>query len=505
MRYKQLNENAFNQYKPMFNDLIKSTNVDEYQGTYKIQDEIDRYAGKVVWGVFKGFKPRIIWAMKWARLVLMNKYLKTEQDVNNTKVFEDAVRDGTFKHFFNIPYDKIKRFDPTGLLPPQYLKSLIELEEHFQNNTNQHVTLEGGEEIIHEFPDGFVWMDLKKSGCNIEAGAMGHCGNGEGKSGETILSLRKHIHDDIYRPAVTCILDKNGHLGEMKGRNNNKPIEKYHVYIEWLLKNYREISGIKGGGYKPENNFDIHDLKNPEDYKHLLTIEYELNKWQESKQDHIPKELMNSLKIHFANKNIKQLNSSILVEIERLDVDDYLSYFQLPSNLIYDEDKLFDMLDNNNFYGIDDSIIKSAAEEYSRKNKVIITRFIQENYLFGAPQCIHVEHDDDKIILYVDILYESYDEDETETGFEFIKNNSGIDWYNIGQYSDPSSYWTDYEFTGIYPSYYKFLYDIDQNKQIKNNKKLVSKILIFQYIHDHNREDYEQLRRDGQLELFNEV
>ncbi len=45
----------------------------------------------------------------------------------------------------------------------------------------------------------------------------------------------------------------------MKGRNNDKPVERYHPYIVALLKS-KHVEGIKGGGYLPSHNFKMHDL-----------------------------------------------------------------------------------------------------------------------------------------------------------------------------------------------------------------------------------------------------
>ena len=58
-------------------------------------------------------------------------------------------------------------------------------------------------------------------------------------SSDTVLSLRQKVTHDgekYHRPVLTFILDDRGFLGEMKGRNNNKPSEKYHSYIVELLK-----------------------------------------------------------------------------------------------------------------------------------------------------------------------------------------------------------------------------------------------------------------------------
>ena len=61
------------------------------------------------------------------------------------------------------------------------------------------------------------------------------------------------------QPHVTFILHDNTSLGEMKGRNNEKPTEKYHSMIKaLLLSDY--VQEIHGGGYLPEENFALEDL-----------------------------------------------------------------------------------------------------------------------------------------------------------------------------------------------------------------------------------------------------
>lgn len=114
-----------------------------------------------------------------------------------------------------------------------------------------------------------AWMILPRAYCDDEADAMGHCGNSASyRTGERILSYRtKETEDGSWRPHLTFILDKDGNLGEMKGRNNNKPDAKYYDVITDLLLNPL-VKGIKGGGYNPENNFDIWNLST----KQLLSL-----------------------------------------------------------------------------------------------------------------------------------------------------------------------------------------------------------------------------------------
>ena len=168
-------------------------------------------------------------------------------------------------HSNGIEYQKIKDLNPFEL-KSSFIAELDNLEKEYQDNNkllSQLVDIDSeGTEIVLDLGE-YVWVDLQKPYCREEGDAMGHCGNtGAYKSSDTVLSLRQKVTHDgekYHRPVLTFILDDRGFLGEMKGRNNNKPSEKYHSYIVELLKS-PIVHGIKGGGYKPENNFSISDL-----------------------------------------------------------------------------------------------------------------------------------------------------------------------------------------------------------------------------------------------------
>lgn len=103
---------------------------------------------------------------------------------------------------------------------------------------------------------GWSWVDLEKNYCEIEGKSMEHCGNVARGESNTILSLR----DENNIPHLTFILNvDNGRLGEMKGRKNNKPSKQYHPAIVELLK-HPMVKQVFGGGYRPENNFQLDDL-----------------------------------------------------------------------------------------------------------------------------------------------------------------------------------------------------------------------------------------------------
>lgn len=101
---------------------------------------------------------------------------------------------------------------------------------------------------------GWKWVALGRGYCPAEAKAMGHCGNSGAREGDDIISLR----DPEGKAHLTFILN-DGMLGEMKGRANSKPAQKYHPAILELLK-HPEIHSIRGGGYAPERNFSLKDL-----------------------------------------------------------------------------------------------------------------------------------------------------------------------------------------------------------------------------------------------------
>jgi hypothetical protein len=94
-----------------------------------------------------------------------------------------------------------------------------------------------------------------------------------GRKGISILSLREpvqHGKETLWYPHATFILHgegDSGSLGEMKGRANKKPVAKYHPYIMAMLKDPR-IHSVVGGGYLPEENFDMGDLT-PEQRKEI--------------------------------------------------------------------------------------------------------------------------------------------------------------------------------------------------------------------------------------------
>jgi hypothetical protein len=167
---------------------------------------------------------------------------------------------GNIAHFLSLPIPAIANMSWKGHSVDSLNAEMTRLERQWQETVNDIITPEPDDTKLITFKDGFAWWLLDRYACDAEAAAMGHCGNrAAGKYGQQILSLRKHMGGDYWRPSATFILNSDGTLGEMKGRSNIKPAAKYHPYIVALLK-HNIIQGIRGGGHAPGENFKISDL-----------------------------------------------------------------------------------------------------------------------------------------------------------------------------------------------------------------------------------------------------
>jgi hypothetical protein len=165
-----------------------------------------------------------------------------------------------FEHILSIQYPPIQDFSLWGDDLYETTHKLEALEDDFKALSDGIVAPDPRDEIIFWVNKTMAWLNLNRAGCEAEGSAMGHCGNGAGRNGETVLSLRTKEAGG-WRPHLTFIMDDRGFLGEMKGRGNSKPNERYHPHIVALLLKYREIKGMRPDlGYLPENNFHFDDL-----------------------------------------------------------------------------------------------------------------------------------------------------------------------------------------------------------------------------------------------------
>ena len=157
---------------------------------------------------------------------------------------------------------------------------LGECENSIVSKCSQSFCEDGEDYLLMD--DGWKWVRVEEGYSQQEGLAMGHCGNYYAKKGDVMYSLREPVQQKeevAWRPHLTFICSKSGHFGEMKGRANGKPSAVYHERITSLLSQ-PDFRGIEGGGYLPENNFSITDLK--EDGVCQIVREnprFELSKW----------------------------------------------------------------------------------------------------------------------------------------------------------------------------------------------------------------------------------
>ena len=137
---------------------------------------------------------------------------------------------------------------------------LEQAERKWEQKQAQEIEPEPDDQIIIDYGK-YAWVKLDRVYCDAEGNAMEHCGNTDvPEEGDRILSFRTKVNDTKQKPHLTFILDKDGYLGEMKGRRNQKPSKKYHPYIiDLLQKDF--VKGIKGGGYMRDSNFSVTDLE----------------------------------------------------------------------------------------------------------------------------------------------------------------------------------------------------------------------------------------------------
>lgn len=211
----------------------------------------------------------------------MKKYLETnelnpkynkisEYEANN--ILQDFIVNDYLDEYWD---DLMQQFVPPGLriiTIVDWLKSPLReselilsdfktLEEVWIEAKEWHDNLEGTGivdnehgKILKTFDDGFYWIDLETTEDKDEASAMGHCGITT--DGTTLYSLRK-----AKSPHVTMAIDtEKGLITQCKGRNNAKPVKKYHPYIVDLMmdKNFKADKFFLE--YDTGQDFEISDL-----------------------------------------------------------------------------------------------------------------------------------------------------------------------------------------------------------------------------------------------------
>lgn len=120
--------------------------------------------------------------------------------------------------------------------------------------------------VVHKFPDGWAWTiplnedGSDKGGCPTIGKIQGHCGNGQGITGDTLWVLRKESPGQLPDVGASVAIN-NGKIRESKGAFNKKiDLDKHGDKILWLLRQ-EHVKGFNDrGAYRPEANTHMSDL-----------------------------------------------------------------------------------------------------------------------------------------------------------------------------------------------------------------------------------------------------
>jgi len=228
-------------------DTIKSNIADVKDDTDKSEDEKTQEIARLE-NLFKK--------------ITKKDYDYYENSISIIRNFDDLFHIGRLEHW-SAMFEQSPQVNQieweVNLLPNELQIKLIEAEEEWGKKQAREIEPEPDDKIIIDYGK-YAWVKLDREYCETEGKALEHCGNmGTPEEGDRILSFRTKVDDKKQKPHLTFILDKNNYLGQMKGRRNQKPDDKYHPYIiDLLQKDF--VKGIKGGGYLSQNNFSLSDL-----------------------------------------------------------------------------------------------------------------------------------------------------------------------------------------------------------------------------------------------------
>lgn len=286
----------------------------EYKSVIKdAKDSFRNLGGTQLWVMYIAKYYR---SMRSSALVSLEKDQKLIAELNKMIIPNMTLKRGNpisiidqviikLAHYTAFDYDPIKKYDPKTKPVDQVISELDALEKEYMDKVGEDdrlIRLQDDDKIIHDFGNGYVWIMLDRGACREEGDKMGHCGNVPSqKSGDRILSFRKirqRGKETLYEPFMTFIYnEKTKKLGEMKGRANEKPSEKYHPYIVWLLKQ-DFIKGFGPRGYAPEYDFQMSDLS-PDHYNEVITANPFLALVYGAKLKSIPENVLASINMPF--------------------------------------------------------------------------------------------------------------------------------------------------------------------------------------------------------------
>jgi hypothetical protein len=197
---------------------------------------------------------RMVWYLKVLKAYLSNNIdaVKGSYNFKDMETFNNDLF-----HYYGYNIGEIENVEYKNQSISELFQTFQATVQQYQKSDKPPVPVQHGDYELIKCNDGTSWWFVDRGYCEEEGRSGKHCGNivGKNETDQRILSLRTPNHNVI----LTFILLKNGYLGEMKAKANQKPSDKYHPNIMQLLLNPK-IKGIKGAGYAPYMNFSIFDL-----------------------------------------------------------------------------------------------------------------------------------------------------------------------------------------------------------------------------------------------------
>ena len=209
--------------------------------------------------VFKGRMPYVNWF--FSELEKREKFSYTR---SMSTVYADDALD-TLEHYYNYDLPKINNLPVVNYSLEEVLGRFEDIEKELQEGSKGIIPVNkvgDAEEILVCSDTNYVWFDLHTLSCREESKAMGHCG--ADPTGDTLFSLRekKLLGNKLigWKPHVTATFHEDEkRLSQVKGRENKKPIEKYHPFIVELIENGL-VEDFGGGSYLSTNDFGWGDI-----------------------------------------------------------------------------------------------------------------------------------------------------------------------------------------------------------------------------------------------------
>lgn len=187
------------------------------------------------------------------------------------------------EHFLSLDIAAINDYEFGNKNPQEIIRNFRKIEEEWKEKYDGLIPMEDNDQIIMDFENGYSWLFLDRSECDLESKAMGHCGNAAGTETDRILSLRSRVEGPEGKPVwkvwLTFILHSNDHLGEMKGRGNDKPREEFHPYIVALLGDEDLSAIIEKKTVSDKDVFTRKDERGEKYYTYVDDNEVEVSPW----------------------------------------------------------------------------------------------------------------------------------------------------------------------------------------------------------------------------------